>query len=437
MAGDLPFRHPAFRDGLTRADLVDWYRQMRARTRALFALLEPEAYYERPIPLRHPFVFYDGHLPAFAVNTLVKLGLGHRGIDERLEVLFARGIDPESEAAVRNPAELWPDRGNVEAYANAADALIEETLASADLEAGRAPAMRDGEAIFTVLEHEAMHQETLLYMLHNLAYERKRRPPQIATPRPEGPARRRWIGIPAGSAVLGREKDGVFGWDNEFGREVRSVPEFEIESHKVTNGDYLEFVEAGAAPPHFWLKDDGGGWLWRGMFGPAPLLLDTPVFVTHDQATSYARWRGQRLPDEGQYHRAAFGSPSGEDRSFPWGEEPPDRSNGNFDFAHWDPLPGGLYPRGVSAWGVEDLVGNGWEWTASAFGPFAGFEPMPSYPPYSTDFFDGDHFVLKGASPATDRRLIRRTFRNWFRPGYPYVFAAFRCVRPGAPGRQR
>jgi gamma-glutamyl hercynylcysteine S-oxide synthase len=87
------------------------------------------------------------------------------------------------------------------------------------------------------------------------------------------------------------------------------------------------------------------------------------------------------------------------------------------------------YPAGASAWGVHDLVGNGWEWTSTQFDGFPGFEPLSSYPVYSTDFFDGKHYVLKGASPVTARELIRASFRNWFRPNYPHVYATFRCVK--------
>jgi len=78
---------------------------------------------------------------------------------------------------------------------------------------------------------------------------------------------------------------------------------------------------------------------------------------------------------------------------------------------------------------VHDLIGNGWEWTSSVFDGFPGFQPMASYPVYSNDFFDGGHYVMKGASPATAPQLIRRSFRNWFRPNYPYVFAKFRVAR--------
>jgi formylglycine-generating enzyme required for sulfatase activity len=236
----------------------------------------------------------------------------------------------------------------------------------------------------------------------------------------------RTTNIPAGTATLGAGAH--FGWDNEFPEHQVHVPAFTIDAYPVTNGDYLDYMRAtGAEPPHFWLRRDGA-WFWRGMFELVPLPLDWPVWVSQDEATAYARWRGGRLPSEAEYHRAAFGTPSGEERAHPWGDEPPDETRGNFAFAHTDPVPVGSYPAGASAWGVHDLVGNGWEWTSTIFDGYAGFRPMLSYPQYSADFFDGEHYVLKGASPATCVELIRRSFRNWFRPNYPYVYAKFRCV---------
>ena len=106
----------------------------------------------------------------------------------------------------------------------------------------------------------------------------------------------------------------------------------------------------------------------------------------------------------------------------------PSAAHGNFGGERNDPVPAGSRPEGASAWGVLELVGNGWEWTSTPFAGFDGFAPMASYPRYSADFFDGRHFVLKGASPATPVPLVRRTFRNWFQARYPYVYAKFRCV---------
>jgi formylglycine-generating enzyme required for sulfatase activity len=131
---------------------------------------------------------------------------------------------------------------------------------------------------------------------------------------------------------------------------------------------------------------------------------------------------------EAEYQRAAYGSRDGERRAYPWGAETPTPLHGNFDFERYDPDPVDAHPAGASAWGVHDLVGNGWEWTGTPFAPLPGFEPMASYPQYSADFFDGKHYVMKGASPVTARELIRPSFRNWFYADYPYAYGKFRCA---------
>ena len=106
--------------------------------------------------------------------------------------------------------------------------------------------------------------------------------------------------------------------------------------------------------------------------------------------------------------------------------------HGNFGFQRWDPVPVTANPAGDSDFGVAQLVGNGWEWTSTVFSPFEGFTPYPTYPGYSSRFFDQDHYVVKGAGPQTAVCLLRRSFRNWFRPSYPHAHAGFRCVQNGS-----
>jgi ergothioneine biosynthesis protein EgtB len=293
-----------------------------------------------------------------------------------------------------------------------------------------------------------MHQETLHYIWHRLPFEEKVRPGALAAPwiGPE-PAPPRSIRVPAGPVTLGTGPEEPFAWDNERPAHRVDVAAFSVDADSVTNRDFLEFVEAGGYEdatswddagwrwrtetgtrhPLFW-ESHRDAWFWRGMWDLVPLPMAWPVYVSQAEASAYARWKGRRLPTEAEYHRAAFGTPSGVERRHPWGDEPPDATRGNFDFARWDPVPVGAFPRGASAWGVRDLVGNGWEWTSTVFAPFEGFRPMPSYPQYSADFFDGLHYVLKGASPATAKELIRPGLRNWFRPTYPYVYAKFRTA---------
>src|SRR5687767_12771549 len=118
---------------LDRAQILDRFAHIRARTRAMFDLLDESVYYDRPIALRNPVVFYEGHLPAFAINTLIKRGLGQAGVDEHLEQIFERGIDPDSEAtAVARGNPAWPSRAAVRAYAAEADRRIEQAIADAD-----------------------------------------------------------------------------------------------------------------------------------------------------------------------------------------------------------------------------------------------------------------------------------------------------------------
>jgi ergothioneine biosynthesis protein EgtB len=439
---------------LDRDHLTSWYRRNRQRSEALFDLVAPEAYYHRPISLRHPIVFYEGHLPAFSFNTLVKRGLGWPSIDPQLEQLFARGIDPHESQGGGGGDRAgagWPDRAVVKQFAAEADRQLLDALAHADIEQPGHPLLERAEAAYCILEHEAMHQETLLYMWHRLPFVQKRRPegyrPCVAGSAPVD----EWVEVPEGVATLGaRASDEPFTWDNERDAHAARVPSFAIARHDVTNARFMEFVEAGGyqddrwwteadwawlqqeqlAHPLFWERHDERWW-WRGMFDLVLLPDHWPVYVSQAEASAYARWRGARLPSEAEYHRAAFGTHSGDQRRYPWGSATPASRHGVFDFTSWDPEPAGTHPAGDSAWGVADLVGNGWEWTSTVFTPFEGFAAMPSYPEYSADFFDGEHLVMKGASPVTAAELIRPSFRNWFRARYPYVYATFRCVKDG------
>jgi formylglycine-generating enzyme required for sulfatase activity len=154
------------------------------------------------------------------------------------------------------------------------------------------------------------------------------------------------------------------------------------------------------------------------MFDAIPLPLDWPVYVSHAEASAYARWAERALPSETQWQRAAFGV---DDIAVV------DDVTGNSPC--FDPLavddPNLIAP---GSFPVVGMRGNGWEWTSSVFAPFAGFRPLDFYPGYSKPFFDGKHFVLKGGSVRTVASMLRPSFRNWFQPHYPYVYAGFRCV---------
>jgi formylglycine-generating enzyme required for sulfatase activity len=386
----------------------------RQLTDSIFRFLTPEALYSRPIPERHRLIFYLGHLEAFDWNLICRKTLDVSSLSPHFDTLFEFGIDPPvGQAATDQPSD-WPGVEEVQAYNRRVRGRIDELL-------DQAPE----QIVQVALEHRLMHAETLAYLLHNLPYDQKApsgAQAAYSTQRLANPM----IEIAKGVATLG-QKPGEFGWDNEFDEHQLHVPGFHIGKYKVTNGQYLDFVREGARAPHFWTQR-GERFIYRGMFSEIPLPLNAPVYVTHAEANAYARWAGKRLATEAEFHRAAYETQDGGERQYPWGEASPDATRGNFDFRHWDPVDVDANPAGDSASGVSQLVGNGWEWTATQFGPFPGFQPMPFYPGYSQNFFDEEHYVMKGGSPVTAACMLRRSFRNWFRPNYPYVYASFRLV---------
>lgn len=405
-------------------ELTDNPRQMlrsrllaaRAETDALFALVSPEALYDRPIPQRHRIVFYIGHLEAFDWNLLRDAGAA-----TDLDRLFAFGIDPLGGDLPADLPRDWPRPGEVHEYRDQTRGAVDRLLEGDGL---------GEEKLHVAIEHRLMHAETLSYILHQLPFDRKRREGSRGAlqHRPYTPES---IEIPAGDATPGLCRNSPdFGWDNEFDEHVVRVPEFAIDRYKVTNGQFLRFLSEGGygersfwAPadwewrtahdishPVFWVRR-GDAWGYRSMFDEIPLPLQWPVYVSHAEASAYARWAGKALPTEPQWHRAASGA----------------HGNGSGGNA-FDPVAVNEVAQGHSAFGVEGLIANGWEWTSTEFAPFPGFQPMAFYPGYSEPFFDGKHYVLKGGSPRTAPAMLRPSFRNWFQPHYQYVYAGFRCV---------
>jgi len=405
-----------------RPTLMSRLRQARAHTDEIFAIVRPEAIYSRPIAERHRIVFYVGHVEAFDWN-LLREPCGLVGQNPQFDRLFAFGIDPVDGNLPSDEPEDWPTHEEVIRYRDRVRSTLDcaiENLPEPDL------------LLNVAIEHRLMHAETLAYMFHQLTLEQKsrqrvRRTLQADASTPDS------VPIPAGKATLGLHRDaGAFGWCNEFEQHTIHVPAFSVDRYKVTNGQFLEFIEQGGygnrdlwtaadwewrtnhsiAHPVFWLRRDGE-WFYRSMFDELPLPLDWPVYVSHAEASAYARWHGKALPSEAQWHRASQGL------AYPDDDPAVDI---------WDPAPVQSPALGASDFGIHGLAANGWEWTSTEFHPFPGFEPYPFYPGYSANFFDGQHYVLKGGSVRTAACMLRPSFRNWFQPRYQFVYAGFRCV---------
>jgi iron(II)-dependent oxidoreductase len=203
-------------------------------------------------------------------------------------------------------------------------------------------------------------------------------PPVQETPRVPGSIR-----IEAGSYEIGALAEG-FAYDNERPRHAVELEAFEIDCFPVTNGAYTEFVEeTGAEPPMYWERE-WDGWVHTARRGREAVDPDAPVVhVSWHEADAFARWAGKRLPTEHEWEAAAA---------------------------------------------RLDGVGAVWEWTASDFLAYPGFEAFP-YREYSEVFFGDEYKVLRGASWATHPSVARPSFRNWDLPRRRQIFSGLRCAR--------
>jgi iron(II)-dependent oxidoreductase len=256
------------------------------------------------------------------------------------------------------------------------------------------------------------------------------------------------VRFPGGRVEIGTD-DRSAAYDNERPRHTVAVAPFDIDVHPVTNGQFLEFMEAdgyrrpehwseagrrwlaesGAEAPKYWFRSEGR-WMTRVMDRVGPVEPDHPVcHVCWHEADAFARWAGKRLPTEIEWEAAAAWDPaSGRQRRYPWGDEPPTRELANLDQLGFGTAPVGAYRRNVSPIGCRGMIGDVWEWTSSDFLPWPGFEVFP-YAEYSEMFFGAEYKVLRGGSWATRPGAVRNTFRNWDYPIRRQIFSGFRCAR--------
>jgi iron(II)-dependent oxidoreductase len=313
--------------------------------------------------------------------------------------------------------------------------------------AGDDPLLRDGYVFRMVAQHEYQHGETMLQALQLKEEGLYRAPRAWSVPEPRWTPREEMASFPGGEVEIGTA-DRSAAYDNERPPHRVELRPFRIDATPVTNGAYLEFMEAGgyderrlwtdagwawreetgARSPQFWERE-GGEWKTRSMDHRAAVDPRRPVcHVCAHEAEAFARWAGKRLPTEQEWEAAATWDPAtGTRRAYPWGDEAPTRELANLDQLAFETAPVGAYPLGVSPIGCYGMIGDVWEWTASDFAGYPGYETFP-YPEYSEVFFGPEYRVLRGGSWATRPGAARSTFRNWDYPIRRQIFSGFRCA---------
>ncbi len=349
-------------------------------------------------------------------------------------------------------ADRWnldlPSRRETLAYLDTIKQRVLDRLAAA------VPTARDAYHYQLAIHHESMHAEALAWTRQTMGYGC----PSVES---SASARRANSGgqhpgdvrVAAQTYSLGAEpapEDAAqrFVFDNEKWSHAQELPSYAISRAPVTNREFCDFVKDGgyaqhecwSAPgwvwrskteseqPGYWKSEDGI-WQQRVFDQWVPLRENAPVVhVGWYEAEAYCRWAGRRLPSEAEWECAASTAPGdSKKRLYPWGDElsGPGQSRANLDYENPGCVDVARYPEGDSGWGCRQMLGNIWEWTATAFYPYPGFVVDTPYREYSAPWF-GYPKVLKGGTWATRSQMVTNTYRNFFEPGRRDVFAGFR-----------
>ena len=429
--------------------IADQLLEARARTLLLVAPLSDEELRMQHDPLMSPILWDLGHIAHFEELWLT------RNVDGPIEFVEMPGLyNPFEHPRSTRGGLALPDLAHSREVMDEIRGCVLGRLVTTDPDPAN-PLLRDGFVYQMVLQHEYQHNETMLQTL-----QLKRGAPYTPLVRiePDVPAphgapvgavpKIEMVRFAGGRVTIGTD-DRSTAYDNERPAHGVDVAPFWIDTHPVTNRDFLIFIAAGgyespehwseagwrwrtesaAVAPKYWAWRDGV-WTTRTMDRSGPVDPAHPVcHVSWYEAEAFARFAGKRLPTEIEWEAAASWDPaSGTSRAYPWGDAPPDRTLANLDQLAFGTAPVGSYPANVSPIGCSGMIGDVWEWTASDFGPWPGFESFP-YPEYSEVFFGTEYKVLRGGSWATRPGAVRNTFRNWDYPIRRQIFSGFRCAR--------
>lgn len=410
-------------------DLRARYLQVRADTQALCAGLQPEDTVAQSMEDASPVKWHLAHTSWFFETFVLEKALGdYRCFHDDYRVLFNSYYNSVGEQYPRRSRGLItrPTLGEVYAYRDHVDRHMQRLWnARETLPSGL-------EAVIEVgLHHEQQHQELILTDVKHLFSFNPGYPVFRGRDR-ESPLRvpgdLRWQRFPEGLHTVGYQGDG-YAFDNETPAHRTWLASFELSSRLVTNKEYIAFMaDAGYRRPEFWLSDAwsllkqqdwqaplywqlrDGRWFAQTLSGLRPVREDEPVVhISYYEADAYARWAGARLPTEHEWEIAAFNAPI----------------EGNFVENGWlHPTPA---PDDDDS--IQQLFGDVWEWTQSAYSPYPGYRPLTGELAEYNGKFMSNQMVLRGGSCATPRMHIRPTYRNFFPPGARWQFSGLRLAR--------
>ena len=414
-----------------RAALWRGYAAIRMRTETLCAPLTAEDQGLQSMPDASPAKWHRAHTTWFFETFVLEPAQpGYRAFDPQYRYLFNsyyEGVGPRHPRPARGLLSR-PSTEEIGRYRAHVDTAMEAFLT-------RAPTQDLARVLPLVTlgcQHEEQHQELILMdILHAFAAN----PLQPAyragdskrSPLPAAPLR--WHTFPGGQREMGATESG-FAFDNERPRHTVTLAPYRLASRLVTNGEWRAFMaDRGYARAELWLSDgwtraqaehwaaplywteQDGDWSALTLSGVQAIDDDAPVcHVSYYEADAFARWAGKRLPTEAEWEAAATGV----------------SAEGNFlESDALQPLP-------CAATGLQQMFGDVWEWTQSAYAPYPGFRPFAGTAGEYNGKFMVNQMVLRGGACVTPRQHIRASYRNFFYPHMRWQFAGLRLADEGS-----
>ena len=435
-----------------REEIRRYFHATLDRYELLFETLQgDEAYFKKPISLRHPLIFYLGHTSTFFTNKLVLAGLMKERINPKMESMFAVGVDEMSWDDLDTTHYEWPSVEEVRAYRKTVRSIVDRLITETPL---TLPIGWDSPwwTIMMGIEHERIHLETSSVLIRQHELQHVRSHPVWEPCRKTGRAPGNClIDVPEGAVHLGKKKtDPTYGWDNEYGSHIAQIAAFQAGKYLVSNEEFLAFVQANgydtedvweaegrawrchmrAEYPTFWIRRDDE-WRLRLMTEEIPMPWDWPVEVNYHEAKAFCNWKaattGQpfRLPTEDEWYRLYDAAGLSE---VPYTGQAP--ANIHLDYFA-SSCPVNEFPQGE----FYDVAGNVWQWTETPIYPFEGFDIHSHYDDFTTPTYDGRHNLMKGGSWISCGNESLKSARYAFRRHF-FQHTGFRYVVSEAPAVQ-
>lgn len=437
---------------LTRAQILAYFHQTSDVYESLFTLLtSDEAYYVKPIPLRHPLIFYYGHTHTFFINKLILAGLITERVNPRFESMFAVGVDEMGWDDVNEAHYQWPTPAEVKAYRARVREVVDGLIHRLPLDH---PIDWDSPwwPILMGIEHERIHLETssVLIRQHTLQYVHTSPAWTSIADLTAAAPQNCLVSIPARDLTHNKSAD-YYGWDNEYGHFHSHCPAFEAAKYLTSNAEYLSFVEAGgyqndtywqeeglawrqytqAQHPTFWIKH-AHGWKLRLMTQEVDMPWSWPVEVNYHEAKAFCHWQSAqtgksvRLPTEQEWY-SLYEYAGLSDQQVAHG------NHANLFLDHGaSSCPVNQFAQGA----LYDVVGNVWQWTETPIFPFDGFKVHPLYDDFTTPTYDGRHNLIKGGSWISTGNEAIKHARYAFRRHF-FQHAGFRYIVTETPVTQK